>query len=376
MKGALVLGRLGGIEIKVHWTFSLLLIWVLFSTLKQGGDTAMAIFNTVLVLVLFFCVVLHELGHSRMARRFGIQTRSITLLPIGGVASLERMPEKPNEELAVALAGPAVNVLIALLLLLVVPLETYRAFTAEQWEQFFTIPSLDAFLIYLLMANILLVVFNLIPAFPMDGGRVLRALLGFSFNRAKATDIAAHLGQAVSFIFLILGLLFNPFLVIIAIFVFFGAYTENKMVQQDYQLRGHLIREALLTDITILQPADPLQKAIDTILKGTEKEFIVSQDGKVLGILPNKVILEHARQPERPIEELMERDYPFLTPDSGLKEAIQLMASEQQKFLPVLEGETLVGAISSENISEFILLKAGLQPAASREAFENPDNPD
>ena len=376
MKGALVLGRLGGIEIKVHWTFSLLLIWVLFSTLKQGGDTAMAIFNTVLVLVLFFCVVLHELGHSRMARRFGIQTRSITLLPIGGVASLERMPEKPNEELAVALAGPAVNVLIALLLLLVVPLETYRAFTAEQWEQFFTIPSLDAFLIYLLMANILLVVFNLIPAFPMDGGRVLRALLGFSFNRAKATDIAAHLGQAVSFIFLILGLLFNPFLVIIAIFVFFGAYTENKMVQQDYQLRGHLIREALLTDITILQPADPLQKAIDTILKGTEKEFIVSQDGKVLGILPNKVILEHARQPERPIEELMERDYPFLTPDSGLKEAIQLMASEQQKFLPVLEGETLVGAISSENISEFILLKAGLQPAASREAVENPDNPD
>lgn len=376
MKGSLVLGRLAGIEIKVHWTFSLLLIWVLFSTLKQGGDTAMAIFNTALVLVLFFCVVLHELGHSRMARRFGIQTRSITLLPIGGVASLERMPEKPNEELAVALAGPAVNVLIALLLLLVVPLGAYQAFTAEQWEQFFATPSLDAFLVYLLMANILLVVFNLIPAFPMDGGRVLRALLGFSFNRAKATDIAARLGQAVSFIFLILGLFFNPFLVIIAIFVFFGAYTENKMVQQDYQLRGHLIREALLTDITVLQPTDPLQKAIETILKGTEKEFIVSLDGKVVGILPNKVILEHARQPERPIEELMERDYASLAPDSGLKEAIQLMASRQQRFLPVLEGETLVGAISSENISEFILLKAGLQPDTTYKAVKNPANAD
>jgi Zn-dependent protease len=365
MKGSLILGRLGGIEIKVHWTFSLLLIWVLFSTFQQGGNTAMALFNTVLVLVLFFCVVLHELGHSRMARRFGIQTRSITLLPIGGVASLERMPEKPNEELAVALAGPAVNVLIALLLLLVVPLGTYRAFTAEQWEQFFTTPSLDAFLVYLLMANILLVVFNLIPAFPMDGGRVLRALLGFSFNRAKATDIAARLGQAVSFIFLILGLFFNPFLVIIAIFVFFGAYTENKMVQQDYQLRGHLIREALLTDITILHPMDPLQKAVDTILKGTEKDFIVSRDGQVVGILPNKVILEHARQPERPIEELMVREYPTLEPGSGLKDAIHLMASHQCKFLPVLDGETLVGAISSENISEFILLKAGLQPVTS-----------
>ena len=173
MKGSLVLGKVSSIEIRVHWTFSLLLIWVLFSTLKQGGDTAMAIFNTALVLVLFFCVVLHELGHSRMAKRFGIQTRSITLLPIGGVASLERMPEKPNEELAVALAGPAVNVLIALLLLLVVPLGTYQAFTADEWEQFFASPSLDTFLVYLLMANVLLVLFNLIPAFPMDGGRVL-----------------------------------------------------------------------------------------------------------------------------------------------------------------------------------------------------------
>jgi predicted transcriptional regulator len=153
--------------------------------------------------------------------------------------------------------------------------------------------------------------------------------------------------------------------VIIAIFVFFGAYTENKMVQQDYQLRGHLIREALLTDITVLQPGDPLQKAIETILKGTEKDFIVSLDGKVVGLLPNKTILEHARQPEQPIGELMVREFPFLRPESGLKEAIQLMASRQQKFLPVLQDDILVGAISSENISEFILLKAGLQPISA-----------
>ena len=152
---------------------------------------------------------------------------------------------------------------------------------------------------------------------------------------------------------------------IIAIFVFFGAYTENKMVQQDYQLRGHLIREALLTDITILHPADPLKKAIETILKGTEKDFIVALEGKVVGLLLNKVILENASRPERPIEDLMVTEYPVLEPDSGLKEAIHLMASHQQKFIPVLQGETLVGAISSENISEFILLKAGLQPGGA-----------
>lgn len=364
MKGSLLLGRVGGVKIEIHWTFSLLLAWVLFSTFQQGGDMRMAIFNAVLVMVLFLCVVLHELGHSRMARRFGINTRSITLLPIGGVASLEKMPEKPKEELAVALAGPAVNVVIALLLLLVVPLARYRNFSQEQWEVFFTSPTFDSFLVYLLMANILLVVFNLIPAFPMDGGRVLRALLGFSFNRAKATDIAARLGQAVSLIFLMLGLLFNPFLVIIAIFVFFGAYAENKMVQQEYQLKGHRVREALLTDITLLTPDAPLKQAIETILKGTEKDFIISQDGNVKGILPNKTILEHAGQPSRPIGELMDSRYQIIHPETGLQEAIRVMASNHQKFLPVLKEGKLVGAISSENISEFILLKAGFRPAS------------
>ncbi|MEJ2162947.1 MAG: site-2 protease family protein [Robiginitalea sp.] len=364
MKGSLLLGKIGGIKIVVHWTFTLLLIWVLFSTFQQGGNTAMALFNVVLIMVLFLCVVLHELGHARMAKRFGINTRSITLLPIGGVASLERMPEKPTEELAVALAGPAVNVLIALLLLVIVPVQKYSGYTPEQWESFFTSPGLDTFLVYLLMANVLLVVFNLIPAFPMDGGRVLRALLGFSFNRAKATEIAARLGQAVSFIFLLLGLFFNPFLVIIAIFVFFGAYAENKMVQQDYQLRGHQVREALLTDITLLHPEDSLQKAVDTILKGTEKDFIITRDQSVAGILTNNTILKNAGQPEQLIETLMQTEYHTVRPDTGLPAAIKLMTEKQQKFIPVLQGETLVGAISSENISEFILLRANLSPAS------------
>jgi Zn-dependent protease/CBS domain-containing protein len=364
MKGSLVLGTIGGIKIVVHWTFTLLLIWVLFSTMQQGGNTAMALFNIVLIMVLFLCVVLHELGHARMAKRFGINTRSITLLPIGGVASLEKMPEKPREELAVALAGPAVNVVIALLLMLIVPLRKYSEFTTKQWEAFFASPGLDTFLVYLLMANILLVLFNLIPAFPMDGGRVLRALLGFSFNRAKATEIAARLGQAVSFIFLLLGLFFNPFLVIIAIFVFFGAYAENKMVQQDYQLQGHTVREALLTDITLLHPEDPLQKAIDTILKGTEKDFIITRDQAVAGILTNPTILKYAAQPDQPIEALMTTDFHSVGPQTGLPQAIKLMTEHRQKFMPVLQEGALVGAISSENISEFILLRANLRPVS------------
>ena len=274
------------------------------------------------------------------------------------------MPEKPKVELAVALAGPAVNVVIALLQLLVVPIGKYRGYTQEQWEQFFASPGMDTFLVYLLMANILLVVFNLIPAFPMDGGRVLRALLGFKFNRARATEIAARLGQAVSFIFLLLGLLFNPFLVIIAIFVFFGAYAENKMVQQDHQLQGHEVREALLTKITLLHPEDTLQKAVDMILKGTEKDFIVTWDHGVAGILPNQTILKHAGEPGRPVGELMDTGFTAVGPATGLSEAIQLMTQHKQKFLPVLDDGRLIGAISSENISEFILLRAARNQAA------------
>ena len=154
MKGSLVLGRVAGIKIQVHWSFTLLLLWVLFSSLRQGGGAPSALFSMGLVLVLFLCVVLHELGHALMARRFGITTRSITLLPIGGVAALEKMPEKPKEELAVALAGPAVNVLIALILFLLIPLRDYSGFTPDQWESFLSQPSWASFLVYLLLANI------------------------------------------------------------------------------------------------------------------------------------------------------------------------------------------------------------------------------
>lgn len=357
MKGSWVLGKVAGIKIQVHWTFTLLLLWVLFSNFREGGDGVSALFSLALVLVLFGCVVLHELGHALMARKYQITTRSITLLPIGGVAALEKIPEKPKEELAVALAGPAVNAGIALVLLSLLPLRHYAGFEPEDWETFFSQPSVAGFLIYLFMANAMLVAFNLIPAFPMDGGRVLRALLGFYYSRARATEIAARLGQAVAFLFLFLGLFLNPFLVIIAIFVYFGAYAENQMVQQEDRLKGHTVREALLTQISLLPCDATLQQAIDLILKGTEKDFLVVREGGVCGILNNAEIARAATRPDTPVSELMLGEFPSVRPDAGLTETIQLMSREKQKFLPVLEDGRLLGAISSENISEFILLR-------------------
>ncbi len=357
MKGSWVLGKVAGIKIQVHWTFTLLLLWVLFSNYREGGNGASALFSLVLVLVLFLCVVLHELGHALMARKYQITTRSITLLPIGGVAALEKIPEKPKEELAVALAGPAVNAGIAFLLAFILPLQHYAGFEPEQWEAFFSQPSLASFLVYLFIANTMLVAFNLIPAFPMDGGRVLRALLGFYYSRARATEIASRLGQAVAFFFLFLGLFLNPFLVIIAIFVYFGAFAENQMVQQEDRLKGHTVREALLTQISLLPCDATLQQAIDLILKGTEKDFLVVREGVVCGILNNAAITRTATRPETPVSEIMQSEFPSIGPDAGLTETIQLMSRVKQKFLPVLEDGRLLGAISSENISEFILLR-------------------
>ena len=357
MKGSLVLGKVAGIKIQVHWSFTLLLVWVMISNLKGGGDFPAALFSVGLVLVLFVCVILHELGHALMAKRFGIGTKSITMLPIGGVASLEKMPEKPAEELLVALAGPAVNVFIVLFLLLIVPLGIYAEFSPQELETLLSKPSWKTLGLYLLLANAMLVFFNLIPAFPMDGGRVLRALLGYRFSRAKATAIAAGLGQAVSFLFLILGLFFNPFLVIIAVFVYFGAYAENQMVQQEDRLRGHTVKDALLTEIHTLSKADSLSVAIEHILHGTEKDFLVLENSGVCGVLLNADIVRHAAQMETPVSEIMRTHFPKVSPDLGLTETFQLMSQTGIKFLPVIQENRLLGAISSENIGEFVLLR-------------------
>lgn len=232
MKGSLNLGKIAGIGVKVHWTFMLLILWVVFLELTRGSNLQSILWSIFFVLALFACVVFHELGHALTARKFKIGTRQITLLPIGGVASLEAMPEDPKEEFLVAIAGPAVNVVIALALYLVVPMEEFLKQDPEMLEETMSAINAGNFLFYLFSANVMLVVFNLIPAFPMDGGRVFRALLSMKFDRVTATQMAARLGQGVAFLFFLIGLLYNPILILIAIFVYFGAQGENMMVQQ------------------------------------------------------------------------------------------------------------------------------------------------
>ena len=361
MKGSLNLGKVSGIKIKIHWTFLFIIVWVAFVEINKGGNVQSVLFNIALILVVFLCVVLHELGHALTAKHFGVNTKKITLLPIGGIASLEKIPEEPKQELLVAIAGPLVNVVIALALYYIVPVQQFLGDNLTNIIENLNALTLANFLFYLFAVNVVLVIFNLIPAFPMDGGRVLRALLAMSLGRVKATQIAASIGQSIALVFLLLGMLFNPFFILIALFVFVGAYGENKMVQQLELLKGHTVSEAMLTNITLLKPNDTMARVKDIILSGTEKNFIVEQDGTTLGILMNADIIKNSNKPNLLVSDIMKTSFKEILYNDKLRNVLSLVELHKGYFFPVLDtNKKLVGAIDMTNINEFILFQSKL----------------
>jgi Zn-dependent protease/CBS domain-containing protein len=357
MKWSLNLGRIAGIKILVHWTFIILIGWIVFSEMQRGSDLTATLLSIVFVLTIFACVVLHELGHALTAKRFGVKTKMITLLPIGGVASLERIPENPKQELLVAVAGPAVNVVIALVLWLVLP-----PLRDLPGEEFFSRITPANFFYLLLFVNLLLVVFNAIPAFPMDGGRVLRALLAFKLGRVRATQIAANLGQLLAIFFVFIGFFYNPFLILIGIFVFFGAYSENMMVQHLDFLRGHLVREGMMTNFVTLAPTDTVRDALAKLLKGSEHDFVVELDGQVMGTLTRMQLIQAVKeeQIETPVSEVMSQEVKAFNVHDKLAEAYTELQKTKAPLFPVLDNGRLAGVINADNINEFIMIKSAL----------------
>ena len=364
MKRALTIGKIAGIRVQVHWTFVLLILWITFSGIWAETSTAGILWNNLFVIVLFGCVVLHELGHALTAKQFSIPTKEITLLPIGGVASLEDIPEAPRKELLITLAGPAVNIVIAFLLYLVIPFDFLQELDEAQIQQFFGEVSARNFLFLLFYANVLLAAFNFIPAFPMDGGRILRALLSMRMDRVDATQIAANLGQLVAVIFFFFGLLYNPFLVLIGVFVFFGALGENVMVQQLTLLRGYKAKDAMMTDITVVDPNDSLESVIELILSGTERDFIVVNSGsnKPVGIVYNPNIIQAMKSKDQPltVKDFMSSKFDIIRESEELTEVYRKMQSAQKSFYPVTDGDRLTGAIDRTNVNEFMVFKSSV----------------
>jgi Zn-dependent protease len=286
MKWSIRTGRFSGIDVYMHFTFLLLLGWVALVHWRQGQSIAAAAGGVFFILAVFLCVVLHEFGHALTARRYGIKTRDIILLPIGGVARLERLPTQPLQELWVALAGPAVNIVIAAGLS--IWLTIGATFEPIQGLTVTTGPFLER----IMAVNIFLVAFNMIPAFPMDGGRVLRALLATHTEYSRATQIAAHIGQGIAVFFGLIGLFYNPLLLFIAFFVWIGAAQEAGMAQMQSAIGGIPVQQAMLTDFKTLQTSDSLDRAVELTLSGSQKDFPVVDNGRVEGILTQTDLLK------------------------------------------------------------------------------------
>ncbi len=359
MKWSWKLGRFAGIDVYVHATFLLLIGWVAYSYWVQSQTLNAVLIGILFILALFACVVLHEYGHALTARRYGIKTRDITLYPIGGVARLERMPDKPIEELWVALMGPAVNVVIAAILFAVLALTGQLASLNLQ-----TMAS-GSFLVRLLYINVILVLFNLIPAFPMDGGRVLRAILAMKMDYVRATQIASSIGQGIAFLFGFIGIFANPFLLFIAFFVWIGAAEENHMVQMKNSISGIPITRAMLTKFEALSPADTLARVVQLILSSSQQDFPVVENGNVVGVLTRDDFI-HALSKngqDTPVTSVMRRDLPTVDSHDMVEMAVTRLQESGSKTLPVMHLGQFVGLITSENITEFLMIRSALRTA-------------
>jgi stage IV sporulation protein FB len=361
MSWSIPIGSVKGTIIRVHFTFLLFLVWIAVTHYAQGGRAA-ALQGVIFILLLFLCVLLHEFGHVLAARRYGVQTPDITLLPIGGVARLERIPEEPSQELVVALAGPAVNFLIAAVLYLVLGGVLARESMEVQ-------NSGVSLLARLASVNIFLAVFNLIPAFPMDGGRVLRAVLAYRLGYSRGTQIAATVGQVVAFGLGLLGLMGNPLLIFIAVFVYLGAASEAHAVQMRQVSRGMLVSDAMITQFETLTPSSRVEDAVQCLIKTTQHEFpVVDGVGGLRGVLTRDDMIRALRErgPETPVVEVMRSDIPVLHHRLPLEDAMRLMQNGRLPAIGVTNSQhRLVGLVTPENMAEMMMiLAANPKPSA------------
>lgn len=356
MKWSFKLGRLLGIDVYIHVTFLLLLGFIGFAHWTVGRSLEAALAGVLFFTSLFLCVLLHEYGHALAARRYGIGTRDITLLPIGGLARLERMPEKPFQELVVALAGPAVNVVIAGGLLVGLFLRnTWHLPTAASVTS-------GGFIERLLVVNVFLVLFNMLPAFPMDGGRVLRSLLAMRMEYARATNIAAAIGKGMAVLFGFVGLFSNPMLLLIALFVWIGATQEAAAAQMKSSFAGATVRDAMLTDFRALSPQDSLADATKLLLAGSQTDFPVVDGGRVVGILDHSALFQALRErgDGALVGAVMRPQFVTLQAHQSLDDALAEVRAEGGLTMAVSEDGRFVGLLTPENVGEFFMIRRAL----------------
>jgi Zn-dependent protease/CBS domain-containing protein len=351
MGGAFKIGRFSGIDVRVHWTFFLLLAFFAFLGYQASGSLLGALTSTVTIVALFICVLLHEFGHSLVAQRLGIEIHSITLLPLGGVSNLESLPEKPADEVKITLAGPLVNVMLAPIFFGVGLL--LGAVPRMPADLFMGIGSVGQFFFYLGYLNVVLAVFNLIPAFPLDGGRISRALLATRLGAVRATDISSAVGQLFAVAFFLIGLLGGNFLLaLVAVFIYFGATGEAQMVRQQEKTHGLTVSDVMGTKphTETVTPYHTFRQVLDSVIHGYQEDFpVVDESGNLVGMLTRDEIMTAAHSPERysTVRDLMKTNVPTISSQADLfEDGLRILQQSGLRALPVTENGELVGMLT------------------------------
>ena len=364
--------RITGIYVYVNASFLLLPLFIVLSTWERGaalGSQRAAIMGLMLILATMVCVVLHELGHALTARRFGIQTKTITLYPIGGVAALERIPEQPAQELIVALAGPAVNFVLAGLCFF---LAVVQGAFSRHVHLAFTVTGAN-FMLELVVINLWFGGFNLLPAFPMDGGRVLRALLAMKMPRPQATRIAAGVGQAMAFLFGLVGLfgipgLFpaNPILLFIALFVWMGAEAEAQQVQADSMIGKATVSDFMAREFHTVPGSASLGQMAASMLPGFQTVFPVVDDGRLIGFIDVHGLARAISEsgPDARVADFVERDVFTASPDEAVSDVILRWRASKSPAVAVMSDSRLVGLVTGSSLGEEMLLRSAQEHRA------------
>ncbi|MBL7155890.1 MAG: site-2 protease family protein [Candidatus Omnitrophica bacterium] len=347
MRGAIKLFKIAGISINIHVTFLLLLL--LFMTMGFKW--------LFLIVAVFFFVTLHELSHSLVARKFGIQVKEITLLPIGGVASMTKMPDKPYQEFLISLAGPALN--IAIVVIFFLPL--YALLGRQVLLHPLSMKSFPHVIAHIYWINLILAAFNLIPAFPMDGGRLLRALLAQKMGYQKATRIAVNFGHIFALIFGYVGLIHGHIiLIVIAVFIYMAASSEELQVDIRETLKRFSIKDIISHQFLTLGKDATLAKVLELMFHSHQEDFAITEDGRMIGFVTRHDIVKgiHQHGTSAEISNIMRKDIPVLRESDSLDKAQNIMQENDIKALPVTKGGNIIGIVTIEDVTRVYSMMA------------------
>jgi Zn-dependent protease len=357
-------GKVAGIKFRIHWTFVLLLAFVFFAARAQYG-TERATWSVLFICAIFACVLIHEMSHSIIGRHFGVQARSITLLPIGGIAAMDEIPDKPGQEVAISIIGPFINLVIAGVL-----------YAAVGWWTGIGLPdlfpdSVKTFMAGLIGANLLLAVFNMIPAFPMDGGRVFRSLLALRMDYMRATSTAVTVGHVISIVFVFYGIFYNWWLAIIGVFLYLGASGEQRHVQVRTVLHQVPARQVMTTNFETLSPDDRVSRCIEHVFHGYQEDFPVVDGGGLQGMLTRNGLISavHRKGTDIPVSEAMDPDCVAVGPDVRLDEVYKRLTGQNKTVSAVVDDGHLLGLLSLEGIGRYFMVRS-----ASGGSGPGPDN--